>query len=65
MTRDEKISALIDADLTTDGWGNIEDTFAWMAHILREGFVGYGRYTDAELDQELAERGLVESVESL
>ncbi len=64
MTRAEKIQALIDSSLTTDGWGSIEDTYAWMAHLLREGFVGYGNYADADLDQELRDRGIVETPET-
>ena len=51
MTREEKISALIDDMMNTiregDGW--------YLSSICADGFVGFQNYTDEELAQEYAE----------
>jgi hypothetical protein len=58
MNRNQMVNLLVENDLSSDGWGSIEDNFVWMAHMLREGFRGYMNYTDEELQNELAERGI-------
>ena len=51
MTREEKISALIDDMMNTiregDGW--------YLSSICADGFKGFHNYTDEELAQEYAE----------
>ena len=53
MTREEKIDAIINCQVFDDGtWGNNRDFLHWVACLLREGFNGYEKMTDDEINVE-------------
>lgn len=52
------INLLVDDDL--NGWYDRDDQADYFSYLLRTGIKGYDDYTDAELGDELHDRGLDE-----
>lgn len=50
MTREEKIEAIIDNLM--DNWGNARDFDNFVKEMLRDGFCGYAKLSDEEINQE-------------
>ena len=53
IERDKIIEELLDDDIDTIIHGY---EIAYLSDILREGFIGYNKYTDQELEQEYLTR---------
>lgn len=51
MTRNEMIDALIERDLSSDEW-SANDRDAYLADLLRNGFIGYSQMLTADIERE-------------
>jgi len=58
LDREKAIDLLISNDIESLGSMLEQYDHHWITHILREGFKGYGNFTDEELMSELVERGI-------
>ena len=55
-TREEAINFLVDLDSSDTQQMINQNDWTYLDAILREGFIGYAKYTNKELKEEIEER---------